>query len=355
MPILIIDNRHYASICFLKVSYMALHCIRFRIGIPIGILFFFIASCTNYINDTDILNYRSFSAELYTSDKRLAGIALRKFSQNNKEYYLAVDPQTLQTEIIPTERYLIVKMPFREIRARNKNLNYFKAINRAEKNSRVFQNAGITHIAGRGAVYLTADLCPTGRPLDRSFFTDLIREYGTYRKPVPLSLSITGRWMENHPNDLKWIISLEKQKEISITWINHTNSHYYKKNLPLLKNFLLSEGSRIDDEILQVETRLIESGIPPTVFFRFPGLVSTKEVFLQVTDFGLIPVGSDAWLMKNQQPAEGSIILVHANGNEPGGIQRLRALVQKKKKDIMNGRWVLRELREGINESMKTY
>ena len=334
---------------------MVLHCIHFRIGILIGILFIAVASCTNYLNATAILNYRSFSAELYTSDKKLAVIALRRFSQNNKEYYLAVDPKTLQTEIIPGERYLIVKMPFKEIRARNKNLNYFKAINHAEKKSRVFQNAGITHISGRGAVYLTADLCPTGRPLDRSFFTDLIREYGTYHKPVPLSLSVTGRWMEDHPGDLTWIISLEKQKEISITWINHTYSHYYKKNLPLLKNFLLHEGSRIDDEILLLETRLIESGILPTVFFRFPGLVSTKEVFLEVTDFGLIPVGSDAWLMKNQQPTSGSIILVHANGNEPGGIQRLRTLVQKKEKDIMNGQWVLHDLREGIIESMKIY
>ena len=334
---------------------MVLHHVHFRTGILIGILFIAIASCTNYINATALLNYRSFTAELYTSDKRLAVIALRKFSQNDKEYYLAVDPKTLQTEIIPGDKYLLIKMPFREIRARNTNLNYFKAMHHAEKNSRVFQNAGITHIPGRGAVYLTADLCPAGRPLDRSLFTDLIREYGTYHKPVPLSLSVTGRWMEDHPCDLKWIISLEKQKEISITWINHTNSHYYKKNLPLLKNFLLHEGSRIDDEILQLEARLIESGMLPSVFFRFPGLVSTKEVFLQVTDFGLIPVGSDAWLMKNQQPASGSIILVHANGNEPGGVQRLRALVQKKKKDIMNGQWVLRDLREGINESMKIY
>jgi len=34
----------------------------------------------------------------------------------------------------------------------------------------------------------------------------------------------------------------------------------------------------------------------------------------------MIPIGSDAWLAKNQWPKEGSIVLVHANGHELIGI-----------------------------------
>ena len=43
----------------------------------------------------------------------------------------------------------------------------------------------------------------------------------------------------------------------------------------------------------------------------------------QLDGLGLIPLGSDAWLAKNEWPREGSIVLVHANGNEPLGVRRL--------------------------------
>ena len=44
--------------------------------------------------------------------------------------------------------------------------------------------------------------------------------------------------------------------------------------------------------------------------------------------YGLIPVGSDAWLAKNEVPSAGSIVLVHGNGNEPVGVEKLLERVQ---------------------------
>ena len=65
---------------------------------------------------------------------------------------------------------------------------------------------------------------------------------------------------------------------------------------------------------------MLSAGLEPSVFFRFPGLVSRPDVFEKVVALGLVPLGSDAWLAKSRQPpAEGSIVLVHANGNEPLG------------------------------------
>ena len=302
-----------------------------------------------------IKDYHPYTAELYTKDKKFARIALRKFSKNDKKYYLVVEPDTLRTEIVPEGEYLIIKRLLGEIRAQNRNLSYFKAIRCAENNSGPLQNAGIARLPGTNAIYLTADLCPSSRPLDRDFFNILISEYGKYNKPSPVSLSVTGRWMEQHMEDLQWLIGLEAKKELSITWINHSYTHFYRKRLPLQNNFLLHEGTNLENEILRTELRLIEYGALPSVFFRFPGLVSSRELFSAVTAYGLIPIGSDAWLAKNQEPQPGSIILVHANGNEPDGIARFHALLRKNRKDIIDGRWIMRDLRTGIIESLKIY
>ncbi len=302
-----------------------------------------------------VKDYLPFAAELYAEGKRPVLISLRRFSRDHKEFYLAVDPNTMRTEVVSAGKYHILKKTFNEIRAKNKDLCYFRAITFAEKNSRPLQNAGITRLSGTNEVYLTADLCPSSRPLDRDFFRTLTHEFGKFHKPVPISISVSGRWMEKHSEDLKWLIGLEAQKKISITWINHSYTHFYRKGLPPEKNFLLSEGTNLSHEILQTEKDLIESGALPSVFFRFPGLVSNRELFSKMIDYGLIPVGSDAWLAKDQLPVEGSIILVHANGNEPEGIAKLYALIAEKEKEIASGRWAPGDLRTGVAKSLKIY
>ncbi len=98
---------------------------------------------------------------------------------------------------------------------------------------------------------------------------------------------------------------------------------------------------------------MIEKGITPSLFFRFPGLVSAEALFLAVTGFGLIPLGSDAWLAKNQWPRPGSIVLVHANGNEPLGVRRFIRLLREKRQEILNQKWFLFDLRESVQEEKK--
>ena len=91
-------------------------------------------------------------------------------------------------------------------------------------------------------------------------------------------------------------------------------------------NFLLEKGTDISAEVLKTEIVLLQKGLRPSIFFRFPGLVSGKSVFMKIVDFGLIPLGSDAWLSKGQKPGNGSIVLIHANGNDPYGIRIWTAL-----------------------------
>ncbi|MCP6612730.1 hypothetical protein NL511_31210, partial [Klebsiella pneumoniae] len=70
------------------------------------------------------------------------------------------------------------------------------------------------------------------------------------------------------------------------------------------------------------EVEFLSRGQIPSIFFRFPGLISDQPCIENLARHSLIAVGSDAWLALGQSPKSGSIILVHANGNEPQGIHR---------------------------------
>jgi peptidoglycan/xylan/chitin deacetylase (PgdA/CDA1 family) len=137
--------------------------------------------------------------------------------------------------------------------------------------------------------------------------------------------------MEKHAEDLAWLRTLETSGQITVTWINHSFNHRYLKELPLARNFLLQPGTDLRKEILSTEVLMLEKGLKPSVFFRFPGLVSNLDLVKRVVSYGLVPIGSDAWLArsaKDQDPTPGSIVLVHGNGNEPLGVSRFLALLR---------------------------
>jgi hypothetical protein len=163
-----------------------------------------------------------------------------------------------------------------------------------------------------------------------------------------VAVSITGQWISRHPGDLQWLDSLVRTNELSIVWINHSYNHFTYKNVPLKMNFMLAPGTRIDDEVLKTEIALLQRNILPSIFFRFPGLVSDREIYRKILNLGLIPVGSDAWLAKGQWPKDGSIVLIHANGNEPLGIKDFIDLLKIKYNDVLSGRWELYDLRESL-------
>ena len=156
--------------------------------------------------------------------------------------------------------------------------------------------------------------------------------------------------MMRHPADLLWLSRLEASGEIAVTWINHSFNHRYKKGLPPSRNFLLQPGTDLRKEILATEALMLKNGLRPSVFFRFPGLVSDRGLVARVASFGLVAVGSDAWLAKKQDPSSGSIVLVHGNGNEPYGIKRFLELLRKEKSEIRARNWLLFDLRESVRQ-----
>jgi hypothetical protein len=246
-------------------------------------------------------------------------------------------------------------MTIPEARTFFKSTPYQKALTKAEKQSVMIQDAGIEMgMPKESGISLTVDLCPSHRPLDKRIFTDIFNQFQKVEKPVPVALSVTGVWMRQHPQDLQWLKQMQQNEEIYITWINHSYNHRVSVNLPLKENFLLEPGTDISYEVLETEKAMLKNGLLPSVFFRFPGLVSDQQLVYRITDFGLIPVGTDAWLAKGQHPAAGSIVLIHGNGNEPVGVNDFIDLLKSKTRAIAQKQWLLYDLRESVDQEFET-
>jgi peptidoglycan/xylan/chitin deacetylase (PgdA/CDA1 family) len=295
----------------------------------------------------NITHYRAMYAS-YQQDEQSV-IVLRAFDNNNIGHYLVVNPENLSTAIVPAAGIKLTSNNFSELRKKFSSTPYVKAMQDAENNSKSLQDAGVTHsIPKERGINLTIDLCPSHKKLDRIVFTDLINEFKKLEIPVPMAISVSGLWMEKHADDLDWLKGLVNKGDLTIDWINHTYSHPTNKNLPLDENFMLEHGVNISDEILKNEVEMIAHGITPSVFFRFPGLVSDQSIFTKVTAFGIIPVGSDAWLAKGQKPVDGSFVLIHGNGNEPLGVLRFIELLKSENINIHDKKWKLYDLRGSL-------
>lgn len=300
----------------------------------------------------EILNYQLFTGETTLGNDNL--ILFRSYTVKGELFYIGVNPINLETKIIPGNQIHVQPSSWNQIFLKYANTPYVKAIHTAGSNSFSLQDAGIIHgFPKEKGVTLTIDLCPSHKPLDRIIFTSLITEFSEIEKPVPLALSVTGHFLISHNDDIEWIKHLISTNEISVVWVNHSFSHYYNPRESLSNNFLLKPGTDLNFEILQTEKTLLKKGILFSVFFRFPGLVSDHQVVDSVLHYGLIPIGSDAWLAKGQLPYNGSIVLIHGNGNEPLGITDFIRLLHNKSPLITKKEWLLYDLRESIENEFR--
>jgi hypothetical protein len=314
--------------------------------------FAFIPVCHAQQNFLDIKNYQVYYgwAHNYPQD----WLILRRFQNNGRDYFLLVNPQTLQSKVDETSFYQVKPMSLAETRTFFKNTPYEKAISKVEQQSVMIQDAGIERgMPTETGISLTADLCPSHKPLDRRIFTDMITEFKKVEKPVPIALSVSGLWMLKHVTDIEWLKKLRDEGEVRITWVNHSYNHRVSATAPLKENFLLEPGTNLDVEVLSTEKLMLKNGLVPSTFFRFPGLVSDQQLVYKITDYGLIPIGSDAWLAKGQQAQNGSIVLIHGNGNEPIGVADFIKLLQSKTKQISEKQWLLYDLSSTVDEEVE--
>ena len=249
-------------------------------------------------------------------------IAIREFESSNKNYYLIVLPNLLKTAIIYKKSTKITNCNFFT------QTKYYKLLKSSISNSKhPLQNDGITK--GDRGLYLTIDLCPSSkRGFEERLYKSVIK---SFENPVPVTVFITKRWIDSHKKELEELKYWQDSNKLDITWGNHTAKHIYHPKVPLNKNFVLSKEENLKRDILDLEIELIKNSITPSIFFRFPGLVSNKNSLHQVYNLGLITIGSNAWLAKGELPKIGSIILVHGNKNEPKGVDIFLNLIKNSK------------------------
>lgn len=278
-------------------------------------------------------------------------MALRKFSLNGALHYLVVDINTLHTAIVSAEHVFLEGGKYTSFGGIPSGhiSPYFGALRFCSMPPFRLHNHGIRGFSRKsGGVVLSTDLCPSKFSLDRRPFQSVLTAFSAKDRPLPVAIAISGKWLESHPADTEWLIFLHEKKMLDITWINHSYTHpreYRLKPRILSKGFLLTEGVNFTDEIFKTEIAMIEAGITPSVFFRFPGLVANDKLVKKACELGLIPVGSNAWLAKRERPREGSIVLIHANRHEPKGVALFLGMLSARRNNIRQGKWKLLDIR----------
>lgn len=249
-------------------------------------------------------------------------IIIRHFERGSGGCFFAINPKTCLTHFVPAESLVVHPIPLCKVLELLAHTPYGAILIHAYQSPHSLALAGMQSVPSPyGSFFLTVDLCPSHKSLDRILFKTLVSLPQAQKRPIPCALSVAGRWLENHQDDAAWIDSLIVNEKIEVTWVNHSYNHYAKKDLPLQQNFLLEKGTNIHAEVLKNEQAMIARGWVPSIFFRFPGLISNTAIFDSIIQLGLVPLGTNAWLAKGQIAQTGSVILIHANGNEKQGVR----------------------------------
>ena len=254
-------------------------------------------------------------------------LAIRSFKSDGAARLLLVDPATLLSYDLPAGSVTSCSAESADPAACSTRLG--KALQRYNSAPYRLQNGGATRAEAEvDGLFLTVDLCPSKRPFERELF-EAAMALGK-GAPVPVAVAVSGVWLASHPEEVSYLKEKIAAGRLAVTWVNHSWHHHYDPKTPLEQNFLLAPGTDQLAEVLELERQLLSLGLVPSPFFRFPGLVSDRDTVTRLRELSLIPIGSDAWLAKGEQPRRGSFILVHGNGNEPKGVKLLLPLLQGK-------------------------
>jgi len=285
-------------------------------GVDVAAPCLYVPPVSAQLSDAELVaDYRSILRICQSFDGR-ARVAIRSMTIGNAPIVLLADPEALTTRL---ERAAC----WRCEDTREDALNATRMMRAVAQSSEApgiahrgfLENAGLVHGAAEGA-FVTGDLCPSPRPLDRPFFERLI----AWSPRAPIALSISGLWLTHHWRDFLWLRARQAAGGLDILWVNHSYRHPYAHGATDDQTYLMTRGVDVDFEVMQNERLLIANGQTPSLFFRFPGLVSSAPLMQAVRRHRLIALGADAWLALNQRPGPGSIILVHPNGNEETGL-----------------------------------
>ena len=274
------------------------------------ILLFYIALNAHNVTDYKVVHYCGKYNKKYIT-------VIRDFKFDKNDTLLVVDNDTLKSYLIPKDKLKqTICSP---------TSHYKELLELSHTPPYPLQNDGITNIGN--SIHITTDLCPSSK---RGYEKRLYIALPKYLKPpVAITIFVTGRWIKRHQKEFNELLKMDRDGNLSISWGNHTYKHIYHPHKSLRDNFVLSAEEKFIPDILDLEKLLISKGVTPSIYFRFPGLISNQKDIDIVANLGLITIGSDSWLAKGQKIKKGSIILVHGNRNEPKGVDILLRLLKR--------------------------
>jgi len=265
-----------------------------------------------------IKHYELFTKQYQENDTLF--LVSRRFELAGITFYLTTNTQTLQTKILALDDSKL--MPLDDNFAKTP---FAKQLHNA---TALYAKGGAIQgiIQNENAIYLTMDLCPSQK---KGYESDFIEHLTKQNGKTPIAIALSSAWKEHHPKEFEALI---KNPLLEITWVNHTHTHFYDPKLPERRNFMLHPNTDVKAEILGLEKTLLEEGVTPSVFFRFPGLIADEKLMRELREtYFLIPLGANAWIAKNEPIKKGSIILIHGNKNEPQGI----VMMEKKLPEVL--------------------
>jgi hypothetical protein len=143
-------------------------------------------------------DYRPVLKACVAADGRKA-VAIREMTIAGQKVALLADPEALTTRLERAACWTCREASEGELNATRMGRAISESAEAPGLIHRGFlQNAGLTHGAGPGD-FVTGDLCPSKRPLDRAFFARL----ETAGPHASVELSISGLWLIHHFDDFR--------------------------------------------------------------------------------------------------------------------------------------------------------
>lgn len=230
-------------------------------------------------------------------DKKI--LLFREFEKKGEMLFLGADLETLKTFIM-----------------RQEDISYFEDYTEKGKETKLYKllnsKTEIKNFSGNGYA-LMIELSQRNMKkykFERDFFLFL----ATRKNPTPVSIIISSRWMIEDRESFNKIEALAEQKKLDVTWI--------VKSL---------NTSNLEDEILNTERLLLESGNIPSIFFKVSG-VYDEVTAGKLKELSLIPIKENTILSKKGgKIKKGGIILVKGDGSDSSSIKKIIAESKKKK------------------------
>lgn len=265
-------------------------------------------------------------AALLPADRILASgsrlTAVRSLSLEGTPAYVVVDERSMRSFVVKRADF-----DAGTTTAVDTNSASFVAALRARAQSPITR---MNVAADATEMTVTIDMCQSSKPWDVKLF-DWLRQVSTaIGKPVPVGVAMTGGWAKAHGTQLAQLLSWQKSKQLDIVWVNHSYTHPLNCNAAKTScAFLTASSVDMKSEVLKNEELLLAQGAVPSSLFRFPGLVHNQARMSELNKLSLFALDADTWLAKGQPTHDGSLILVHGNGNEPPGITKFMNLASQ--------------------------